>query len=95
MIEPPGWDFTKISPEDVSVVLTSPTGLTATVAYGGEKHALVMTRLRAPVTALRHKLTKKRLVITLDKRDTALAWDTHWNELIATGALPPDAEEAD
>lgn len=99
-VEPEGWKFADIAVEDVSVELTSPTSLKATVEYGGSTHALILTRLRGKIAALTWKKTKKRLVITLDKKDTALGWDKEWKELISDKAPkePPeddDTEEAD
>ena len=97
-VQPEGWDFATIAADDVSVTLDSPRSLTARIDYGGASHKLVLTNFQGPVTDLAWKKTKKRLVVTLKKRDTLLAWDKSWKELVSTKDRPSgqeDAEEAD
>lgn len=91
-VEPPGWDWSTI--RDVELVKTSDRGFKLAIAHpeSGKTYALVITNLKAPVGEVTKKQTKKRLTVTLAKRDTTLAWHKAWDSLVAGGA---DAEEAD
>ncbi|KAJ1445532.1 hypothetical protein M885DRAFT_626088 [Pelagophyceae sp. CCMP2097] len=93
-VDPPGWDWTTVASDDVRCDLSSSRALEVRVVYGGEPHALLLTRLSGDVSGLVWKKTKKRLTVTLAKRETALAWDKAWTALVDTGKIK-QAEEAD
>lgn len=82
-VEPEDVDFSAVAEADIFVELVNPTALTARVSHKGVSRSLVLTKLRGVITKLSWKKTKTRLVLTLDKKDTALGWDREWSALIS------------
>lgn len=80
------WDFKAISMADVSIIRPSDTALTVAVNYAGASHRLVLTNLRSPLDGANIKIRKKRLLVTLAKRETLLASDRAWPDLFCSDA---------
>ena len=92
-VEPAGLDFAEVGDDDVAAELTTPNSLVTHIVHGRVKYSLVLTHIRGAITKLAWKKTKKRLVLTLDKKDTALGWDREWKELISDKGIKPGGEE--
>ena len=61
-------------------------GATISVKYEGATHRLALTNLRSPLDDAKVKVRKKRLVVTLTKRETLLASDAAWPDLFCSAA---------
>ena len=83
------WDYSAISEGDVSIARPSDTALTISVKYEGCTHRLALTNLRSPLDDAKVKVRKKRLVVTLTKRETLLASDKAWPDLFCSAASFP------
>ena len=86
------WDYSAISESDVNIARPSDTALTISVRYDGCVQRLTLTNLRSPLDDAKVKVRKKRLVVTLAKRETLLASDKAWPDLFCSAASFPASD---